>query len=159
MTDLDIYRARIGLYNLRNCGGNKSNINENCSRDMSFLLRRIILVLVLGSICLCMTLEMDVSSEAWRESLRLSHLLPGRQRETIEVWYLWPSTLMGQNYQLKARDWNSYMKAMNGNKTCLDVAHWNGGSSHLGKLSKGREKLLHAKFLLSKYNLDVLGLS
>ena len=132
MTDLDIYRARIGLYNLGNCGENKSNINGNCSRDMGFLLRRIILVLVLGSICLYMSLEMDVSSEAWRESLRLSHLLLGRQRDTIEVLNLWPSTLMGQNYQLKARDWNSYMKAMNGNETCLDVAHWNGGEQPPG---------------------------
>ena len=66
---------------------------------------------------------------------------------------------MEQNYQLKACDWNSYMKALNGNKTCIEVAHWNGGSSHLGKSSKGKEKLHHVKFLLSKYNLDVLGLS
>merc|ERR1712240_45302 len=106
-----------------------------------------------------MALELNGSSGVWREGLNLSHLLLGRQRDIIEVSNLWPSSLMVQNYQLKARDWNSYMKALNGNKTCLDVAHWNGGSSHLGKSSKGREKLLHFKFLLSKYNLDVLGLS
>ena len=123
MTDLNIYRARIGLYNLRNCGGNKSNKNENCSRNMSYLLRRILLGLVLGSICFCMTLEMDVSVEAWRESLRLSQVWLGCQRDIIEVLNLRPNTRMGQNYQLKARDWNSYMKAMNGNKTCIDVAH------------------------------------
>merc|ERR1711867_415938 len=70
-----------------------------------------------------------------------------------------PSPLMEQNYQLKAWEWNSYMKAINGNKTCINVAHWNGGSSHLGKSSKGKEKLHHVSFLLNKYNVDVFGLS
>ena len=51
------------------------------------------------------------------------------------------------------------MKATNGNKTCINVAHWNGGSSHLGKSSKGKEKLQHVKYLLNKHNVDVLGLS
>ena len=91
--------------------------------------------------------------------MNLSHLYLGILWDINEVSNLWPSTLTVQNYQLKARDWNLYMKALNGNKTCLDVAHWNGGSSHLGKSSKGKEKLLHVKFLLSKFNLDVLGLS
>ena len=159
MTDLEIYRARIGLNILRNCGGNKSSTNTKCSRNMSFLLWRILLVLALGSICFCMTLELNVLSGVWRESLKSLHMHFGLLRDINEVTNLWPSSLMVQNYQPRARDWNSYMKALNGNKTCLDVAHWNGGSSHLGKSSKGKEKLLHTKFLLSKYNLDVLGLS
>ena len=93
--------------------------------------------------------------ENWRDL----HTYLGPYRRAYEVINLWPSIMMVRNYQPRARDWNSYMKALNGNKTCLDVAHWNGGSSHLGKSSKGKEKLLHTKFLLSKYNLDVLGLS
>ena len=51
------------------------------------------------------------------------------------------------------------MKATNGNKTCINVAHWNGGSSHLGKSSKGKEKLQHVKYLINKHNVDVFGLS
>ena len=61
--------------------------------------------------------------------------------------------------KLMARKWNSFMKAINGNKTCINVAHWNGGSSHLGKSSKGKRKLQHVKFLLNKHNVDVFGLS
>ena len=96
---------------------------------------------------------------ACRESLEYSYSNLGLHRGMYEVKNLWPCNAMVRNYQPRARDWNSYMKAINGNKTCLDIAHWNGGSSHLSKSSKGKEKLLHTKFLLSKYNLDILGLS
>ena len=52
------------------------------------------------------------------------------------------------------------MKAINGNiKNCINIAHWKGGSSHLGKSSKGKEKVEHIKFLLNKHNIEVLGLS
>ena len=52
------------------------------------------------------------------------------------------------------------MKSYNGNvKNSLNVAHWNGGSSHLAKSSKGKVKLEHVKSLISKYNIDVFGLS
>ena len=55
--------------------------------------------------------------------------------------------------------WNAYMRATNGNsKNCLNVAHWNGGSSHLGKSSKGKEKLEHVKYLVNKHNIDILGI-
>ena len=56
--------------------------------------------------------------------------------------------------------WNAYVKAINGNiNNCINDSHWNGGSSHLGKSSKGKEKVEHVKFLLNKHNIDVLGLS
>ena len=159
MTDLEIYRARIGRYILRNCGGNKSFKSTKCSRILGYLMWRILLALALSSICFYLILVLIMLTGACRESLEYSNLNLGLHRGTNEVRNLWPSSMMVRNYQPRARDWNSYMKALNGNKTCLDVAHWNGGSSHLGKSSKGKEKLLHTKFLLSKYNLDVLGLS
>ena len=44
-------------------------------------------------------------------------------------------------------------KAINGNtKNCINIAHWNGGNSHLGKSSKGKENLEDVKFLLNKHN-------
>ena len=159
MTDLEIYRARIGLNNLRKCGGNKNNTNPKCCRNMSPLFWKILFIFALGSFSLCMTSVLDVSSGILMESFRTSHLYLRLQREINGSLNLSPSTLMEQNYQLKACEWNSYMKALNGNKNSIEVAHWNGGSSHLGKSSKGKEKLHHVKFLLSKYNLDVLGLS
>ena len=119
---------------------------------------KIVCVLVAASLILAMIAIMDVSFGGLVEKDCLYSLDPGLLTLGNNV----PSSrgpISVQTYQLKSRDWNAYMKAMNGNKTCLDVAHWNGGSSHLGKSSKGKEKLLHTKFLLSKYNLDVLGLS
>ena len=126
---------------------------------MSPLFWKILFIFALGSFSLCTTSVLDVSSGILMESFRTSHLYLGLQREINGSLNLSPSTLMEQNYQLKACEWNSYMKALNGNKNSIEVAHWNGGSSHLGKSSKGKEKLHHVKFLLSKYNLDVLGLS
>ena len=62
--------------------------------------------------------------------------------------------------RISPKEWNSEMKALNGNRSNrLNIAHWNGGSSHLGKSSKGKEKLQHVKFLLNKYSIDVFGLS
>ena len=159
MTDLEIYRARIGPYILRNCGGNKSFKSTNCSRILSYLMWRIFLALALSFVCFYLILVLKMLTGACSKSWKYSHTYLGIHRGAYEVINLWPSIMMVRNYQPRARDWNSYMKALNGNKTCLDVAHWNGGSSHLGKSSKGKEKLLHTKFLLSKYNLDVLGLS
>ena len=155
--DLEIYRARIGLFNLRKCVGKSSKLK--CCRVMSRYCGKILLILEVASLILAMIVSVDVSSGGLVENDCLSHLDPGLLRLSNNLPYLARGPIRVQNYQLKICDWNAYMKAMNGNKTCLDVAHWNGGSSHLGKSSKGREKLLHAKFLLSKYNLDVFGLS
>ena len=161
MTDLDIYRARIGLNNLRKYGGNTNNINSKCSRITCPQIWKIIFIFALGSFSFSMTTGQNrhrgshLSSGLLMERNYTSHLSPGLQMELNRLSNLSPSLLMEQNYQLKASEWNSYMKAMNGNKTCINVAHWNGGSSHLGKSSKGKEKLHHVKFLLNKYNVDV----
>ena len=159
MTDLEIYRARIGLNNLRKCSGNTNNINSKCSRNTCLLVWKILFIFALGSFSFSMTTGQNLSSGFLMERYSISHLSPGLLMEINGLPNLSPSPLMEQNYQLKACEWNSYMKAMNGNKTCIDVAHWNGGSSHLGKSSKGKEKLHHVKFLLNKYNVDVFGLS
>ena len=56
-------------------------------------------------------------------------------------------------------DWNAKIKAYNGNRSMIRVAHWNSGSSHLGRSSKGREKLAQIQFLLEKHEVDILGVS
>ena len=165
MTDLDIYRARIGLNNLRKYGGNTNKINPKCSRVSKPHLWKLLFIFTLGSVSFSMTMGQNclhlsnLSSGLLVERNSISHLSPGLLMEQNSLLHLSPGLLMEQNYQLKAREWNSYMKAINGNKTCINVAHWNGGSSHLGKSSKGKEKLHHVKFLLNKYNVDVFGLS
>ena len=151
MTDLEIYRARIGLNNLRKCGAYTNNNNSKCNRNTCLLVWKILFIFALGSFTCSMVTGQDLSSGLY--------LSPGLLMEINGLPNLSPSPLMEQNYQIKACVWNSYMKAMNGNKTCINVAHWNGGSSHLGKSSKGKEKLHHVSFLLNKYNVDVFGLS
>ena len=57
-------------------------------------------------------------------------------------------------------DWNEYMKCYNGNyRNTVSMGHWNAGSSYLGGSVKGREKLQNIKNLLSKYSLDIIGIS
>ena len=126
---------------------------------MRCLFWKILFILAVASFNLSMTVVVDVSSGSWVEKDSTLHLDPGLLRLGKSLPYLARSPMRVQNYLLKTCEWNSYMKAMNGNRTCIDVAHWNGGSSHLGKSSKGKEKLNHVKFLLSKYSLDVLCLS
>ena len=159
MTDLVIYRERIGRYVLRICGRNKSFKEKKCSRALSWPRWRILLALALCSIGFCLALGMMRLTGACRESWEHTYSNLGLNKGKCDVENLGRCIVRVRNYLPRAKDWNSYMKAINGNKTCLDIAHWNGGSSHLSKSSKGKEKLLHTKFLLSKYNLDVLGLS
>ena len=129
MTDLDIYRARIGLNNLRKCGGNTNNINSKYSRNTCPLIWKIIIIFALGSFSFSMTKGQNglrgshLSSGLLMERNNTSHLSPGILMELNRLSNLSPSLLMEQNYQLKASEWNSYMKAMNGNKTCINVAH------------------------------------
>ena len=158
MIDLDTFRARVGQYNSKTYVGYRNRAKLQCCRETEKQCGKVVGVLAVASVILIMIAIVDVSYEdrAGRDCFyngvqglpNLGNFLPFL-KGPIRV----------QNYRLKTRDWNAYMKAINGNKTCIDVAHWNGGSSHLGKSSKGREKLLHARFLLSKYNVDVLGIS
>ena len=153
MIDLDTFRARVGQFNLKTCVGKK--VKLQCCREKGQQCGKVVCILAVASIILTMIAFVDVSSRegAGRDCFysevqglpTLGNFLPFLR-----------GPIRAQNYRLKASDWNAYMKAINGNKTCIDVAHWNGGSSHLGKSSKGREKLLHARFLLSKYNVDLL---
>ena len=52
------------------------------------------------------------------------------------------------------------MRALNGNiKNTLTLAHWNRGSSFLGKSDRGIEKLQEIENFLLNNKIDVLGLS
>ena len=147
MTDLEIYRERIGRYILRKIGGNKRFKSTNCSRILSYLSWRTFLALTLSFVCLFLILVLIMLTGAYIKNWRYLHTDLGSDRRVYEVINLWPSIMTVRNYLLRARDWNSYMKALNWNKTCLDVAHWNEGSSHLGN----REKVKRNSSILSSY--------
>ena len=56
--------------------------------------------------------------------------------------------------------WNKLIKSSNGNRSdTIRIGHWNSGSAHLCKTSTGKSKLEHIKHILSKNNLDILGIS
>ena len=60
----------------------------------------------------------------------------------------------------ESRIWNSYMKSLNGNiKQSINISHWNGGSSHLARSKKGKDKIKDIKFLLNKYDIFMCGIS
>ena len=158
MIDLDTFRARVGQFNSKTCVGYGKKAKLQCCRDKGQQCGKVVCVLAVASIILIMIAFTDVSSGGGEGRDCFYSVVQGLPTLGNILPYL-RGPIRAQNYRLKASDLNAYMKAINGNKTCIDVAHWNGGSSHLGKSSKGREKLLHARFLLSKYNVDVLGLS
>ena len=65
-----------------------------------------------------------------------------------------PSNMIG------VKDWNSYMRALNGKiKNIVTLAHWNGGSSFLAKCERGKEKLREIENYLLLHKIDVLGVS
>ena len=52
------------------------------------------------------------------------------------------------------------MKSYNGNiKQSINIGHWNGGSSYLGKSDRGIEKLNEIEHYLISNKLDILGIS
>ena len=156
MIDLEIYRVSIGQFNVKLCVRYGKRAKVQCCRNYGQQRGTIVYVLVVASLILATTVGVSRGSSEERDGQQSWDL----GLSTLGKLLSYPSGLITvQNYQLKISDWNSYMKAIHGNKTCIDVAHWNGGSSHLGKSNKGKEKLLHTKYLLSKYNVDVLGLS
>ena len=73
--DLEIYRARIGLFNLRKCIGKNSKLK--CCRIMSRYCGKILLILEVSSFILAMIAIVDVSSGGLVENECLSHLDPG----------------------------------------------------------------------------------
>ena len=57
-------------------------------------------------------------------------------------------------------DWNKLMRSRNGNRGhSVTIAHWNGGSSQIGKSAKGIEKLEQIKQILGRNKIDILGIS
>ena len=155
MIDLDLFRARIGLYdsNVRS-GPNKFN-KSGVSRP-----RRMWMFLIFLSISLPLFISVGAVASSNVSHSFDHHLdLENNFKRSLHKLTSLESNIQPRFSSIFARNWNSTMKAINGNKTCINIAHWNGGSSHLAKSSKGREKLHHVKFLINKYNADVFGLS
>ena len=150
MIDLDLFRARIGLYNSNvRSGPNKFNKSGD-SRP-----RRMWMFLILLSIGLPLFLSVGVlCSSNVHYSLNFHLDLENNSRQSLHKYPSLELSVQPRFSLILARNWNSIMKAINGNKTCINIAHWNGGSSHLAKSSKGKEKLRHVQFLINKYKAD-----
>ena len=151
MIDLVSYRVRIGLYNNKSCRSmkmkNKSRINS-----LKMYYWRYIMILTAGIFCVTLLCQTETSPNFCAVTTKEQHNFVSSRDLDVGLKILYS--------RLSPKQWNSVMKAVNGNRSNrLNIAHWNGGSSHLGKSSKGKEKLQHVKFLLNKYGIDVFGLS
>ena len=149
MIDLELYRARIGQYtSVKICVRKMKPSLVLCSQNgalLSFYLMMLATV-VLGLILLWFNTNQWILETKFNTKLEIEY--------GPDIGFKMPITT------LNPIAWNALMMAINGNiKNCINIAHWKGGSSHLGKSSKGKEKVEHAKFLLNKHNIDVLGLS
>ena len=152
MTDLDIYRARIGLNNVKRMSNRSRNYNLRQSSGITRHRRAAMLVFAVGLVCLALYLGLIMECNLVIQNSKCK--ITSGKANCTDVGFKSLFCIYG------ASDWNSIMKSYNGNiKNSLNVAHWNGGSSHLAKSSKGKEKLEHVKSLISKYNIDVFGLS
>ena len=143
MIELVTYRARIGCFNLRRkcCRAYKTRCLDGTNyRGGSYLCG--LLLLYIG----IMTAVLVLDSE-------LSKLTDPSNNVESRIGYIshQVSVIAVKGFSNKVNwlscshcvsDWNSHMRATNGNtKTSVTVAHWNGGSSFLGKSERGREKL------------------
>ena len=137
MIDLDTFRARVGQFNSKICVGYGKKAKLQCCRKKGQRCGNIVCVLAVASLILAMIAFADVFSRGGVERDCFHSSASGLLAVGNNTPYL-RGPIRVQNYRLKTSDWNAYMKAINGNKTCIDIAHWNGGSSHLGKSSKGR---------------------
>ena len=151
MIDPVYYRIRIGNFNLRR--GNvkspkrKENLKCNVPPPRYFIL--LCLGLLLPTVVLNCGLNIQSGGCASSKSYNghISICLDSKENTLMSAFVC-------------IIDWNSYMKAINGNiKNTISIAHWNGGSSFLGKSEKGREKLNEVENFPVENKLDVLGLS
>ena len=144
MIDYKLYRARIGAYDLRTRSRNcwKTRVNKLSNVRRMKCSWNLVTVVCLGFVLFTLGWNIDNFSN------------PGPNRTKPDL-NLKPGIVQCMDAGIRlfvpkfnTTEWNSFMKATNGNiKQCMNVAHWNGGSSHLGKSTKGKEKLEHVKFL------------
>ena len=167
MIDPVAFRIRIGHFNLSIRNGkltkrkvsNKHNYGPSLK---SYLLPFLGILLFIATVCAGLSFYTGLNKYSLPKYV--SHWNNTNQYSTLKlesfvyndatrnlVW------LSGSNC---TSDWNTFMKALNGNiKNTLTIAHWNGGSSFLGKSEKGREKVSEVENLLVSNKIDVLGLS
>ena len=114
MMDLEIYRARIGQFNLKICVGYGKKAKLQCCRNNGQQCGTIVGVLVVASLILAMIVTVGVSRGSSVERDGYQSWDPGLS--TLGNVLSFPSgPIRVQNYQLKISDWNSYMKVINGN--------------------------------------------
>ena len=78
--DLEIYRARIGQFNLRKCVGYEKKSKLQCCRNMSRQCGKIVCILVAAFFILAMIAIVDVSSGGLVENDCQLNLDPGLLR-------------------------------------------------------------------------------
>ena len=149
MIDLELFRARIGRYASVKIYFRKMKPSlVLCSLNGALLSIYLMMLAagVLGLILLWFNTHLFVMETKFNTNLDINY--------GPDIGFKMPITTFNPI------TWNAFIKAFNGNiKNCINIAHWNGSSSHLGKSSKGKEKVEHMKFLLNKHNIDVQGLS
>ena len=133
MIDPVVYRMRIRYFNLRNRTGKihkkRGNMKYNYGPSLcNFLL------LYIGLLSVSAVLNMGVNK------------LPGPGKYSApKLGSDWNNVTIRKDIWLSGSyctsNWNSHIRALNGNfKNTLTLAHWNGGSSFLGKCNRGKEK-------------------
>ena len=149
MIDLELYRARIGQYNSLKLNIRKMKtglVRSSLNRALFCLYLLMLAAAVFGIAALWFNTDLCILRTRLNTKLALYY--------GPDIGFTLPIPI------LNPIAWNALMKAINRNiKNCINISHWNGGSSHIGKSSKGKEKVEHVKFLLNKRNIDVLGLS
>ena len=151
MIDLMSYRVRIGLYKNMRCRILKKK-NRNGINGLNTHQWRYFMLLMARIFCISLLCLTENSPKFCAVASKEQHNFVSSMVSDVGLKILFS--------RLSPKQWNCVMKAVNGNRSNrLNIAHWNGGSSHLGKSSKGKEKLQHVKFLLNKYSIDVFGLS
>ena len=148
MIDINLYRARIGQYNSKIYV--KKMKPDNVPTSLNGVL--LVLLLLVFITALLSLVILWFNTKLWISETVQSYRIEENGGPDIGVKL--------SLFMVNPLTWNAYMKAINGNiKNCMNISHWNGGSSHLGRSSKGKEKMEHVKFLLKKHNLDIMGLS
>ena len=172
MIDSVQFRIRIGSFDLGriSCKANKS-LNYNSKQVDGVASFSLVLLLYLSLGFSLLYLDMYMKSSCGLTSVNSSNQSLVQEPYTVNcthfVLYVW---INGRGLGTKlypplflpgVGDWNTYMRAINGNskKNTVTLAHWNASSSFLGKSERGREKLREIENYLHQHKIDILGVS
>ena len=130
MIDYASYRVRIGLHNNKRCGS--TNLKNKFGINGSKMLKwKYTIILLIGIFCVSPWYLTQTDTNFCATSFSERHNFVSLATSDAGCKILFS--------RISPKEWNSEMRALNGNRSNrLNIAHWNGGSSHLGKSSKGK---------------------